>query len=296
MSNAAESLSAPVSLVGCTGMLGRVFLDELRHQKVPVRALDRGRCDLTDSHCADAIDTPIVINCAAWTDVDGAEDHEDEARRVNAGPGLEAICRRVRELDGLLVHFSTDYVFDGSRDGAYPTDHPRAPINAYGRTKAAGEELIEASGCRYLIVRTSWLYAPWGRNFVRTIADLCRTRPSLRVVDDQWGRPTSCRHLARATLDLVRADAEGIFHVCDGGACSWYEFACRIRDLTASSCRVEPCTSEEYPRPAARPRNSVLDLSETESLIGPLGDWREHLASVLEEMQRTPMGAQERQA
>ncbi len=293
MSNPVTRLDSPVSLVGCTGMLGRAFLEELRRQHIPVRALDRGRCDLTDSRCADAIDTPIVINCAAWTDVDGAEDHEDEARRVNAGPGLEAICRRVRELNGILVHFSTDYVFDGRLEGEYPTDHPRAPINAYGRTKAAGEELIEASGCRFLIVRTSWLYAPWGRNFVRTIVDLCRTRQSLRVVDDQRGRPTSCQHLARATLSLVHAGAEGIFHVCGEGACSWYEFACRIRDLAGSPCWIEPCTSEEYPRPAARPRNSVLDLSRTQAVIGLLGDWRTHLASVLEEMQQTPTGARE---
>ncbi len=286
----------PVSLVGCTGMLGRAFLDELRRRNIPVCALDRGRCDLRDPACAKAIDTPLIVNCAAWTDVDAAEAHEDEARMVNAGPGLDAICRRARELNGLLVHFSTDYVFDGERDEPYPTDHPRAPINAYGRTKAAGEELIEASGCRHLIVRTSWLYAPWGRNFVRTIADLCRSRDTLRVVDDQRGRPTSCRHLAQATIRLIEHGAEGIFHVCDGGACSWYEFACEIACLTGSSCRIEACTSKEFPRPAARPRSSVLDLTKTEALIGPMGDWHGHLASVLTEMEQTPMGAQERQA
>jgi dTDP-4-dehydrorhamnose reductase len=147
-----------------------------------------------------------------------------------------------------------------------------------------GESLIaraRSRGLRSLLIRTSWLYAPWGKNFVRTIARLARDHPTLRVVNDQRGRPTSAEHLAKATISLVRAGAEGVFHVTDGGEASWFEFAAQVAAFAAPACRVEPCATAQFPRPAPRPAYSVLDLSRTEALIGPRPPWQQQLASVL---------------
>lgn len=220
------------------------------------------------------------INCAAWTDVDGAEEKEAEANAVNAEAigVLTDVCRRE---GALLVTYSTDYVFDGAGSEPYAVDHPRAPLNAYGRSKARGEEILERSGCEHLLIRTSWVYAPIGKNFVLTILNAARTRPSLKVVNDQRGRPTSAAHLALTTLRLIEKGARGVYHVTDGGECTWYEFAKEIVRRAGLRTPVEPCTTAEFPRPAKRPAYSVLDLSKTEELLGPMPDWRENLAEVL---------------
>lgn len=185
----------------------------------------------------------------------------------------------------MLVTYSTDYVFDGQAQRPYRTGEKRAPLNAYGRSKAVGEELLERSGGRWMNIRTSWLYAPWGNNFVRTIAKLLREKPSIKVVNDQRGRPTSAEHLAAATLAMIDAGATGHQHVTDGGECTWYEFAVEIGRLIAAPGKVEPCTSAEFPRPAKRPAYSVLDLTETEQLIGSMPDWRANLAHVVKRME-----------
>jgi dTDP-4-dehydrorhamnose reductase len=157
-------------------------------------------------------------------------------------------------------------------------------LNAYGRGKLRGEELLRASGCAHLLVRTAGLYAPWGRNFVRTILELAASRPTLRVVNDQTMRPSSARPLARASLSLLRAGATGTFHVTDGGAgCTWFEFAREILRLAGSSCRLEPCTAAEFGRPARRPAYSVLDLEDAERLVGALAPWPDNLAAAMTE-------------
>jgi dTDP-4-dehydrorhamnose reductase len=212
--------------------------------------------------------------------VDGAEKDFAGACVAN-GSGVGALAGRCREVGATLVHYSTDYVFNGRATRPYRTDDPRDPLNAYGKSKALGEEAIEASGCSYLMVRTSWLYAPWGKNFVRTIAGLVKRKESIRVVDDQRGRPTSCEPLAETTLRLMEERAEGMCHGTDGGECTWFEFAREIARLVGSSCRVEPCTTAEFPRPAKRPGYSVLDLSKTEELIGPRALWQVTLADVI---------------
>jgi dTDP-4-dehydrorhamnose reductase len=191
------------------------------------------------------------------------------------------LARRCAELRATLVHYSTDYVFDGRATQPYPIDHPRSPGNAYGRSKAIGEELLERAGCPYLLIRTSWLYAPWGKNFVLTIRELAAARPTLRVVSDQLGRPTSAEYLAERSLLLLRGGHRGVFHVTDGGQCSWFELARAIASLTGARCQVDPCTTEEFPRPARRPAYSVLDLSRVEALLGPSRPWQENLRRVL---------------
>jgi dTDP-4-dehydrorhamnose reductase len=181
----------------------------------------------------------------------------------------------------VLLHFSTDYVFDGAASTPYSVTAALHPNTAYGRSKAKGEALLVASGCEYLLVRTSWLYAPWGKNFVDTIARFARERPSMRVVNDQRGRPTSAEYLAARSLALLEHAARGTFHVTDGGECTWYEFAKAIAAGSGGTAHMEPCTTAEFPRPAPRPAYSVLDLSVTEALLGPSRAWQDNLADVL---------------
>jgi dTDP-4-dehydrorhamnose reductase len=270
-------------LLGASGMLGRAWNELLRNHGFETTAPTPAQLDLADRNSIEREVTrgiDVVVNCAAWTDVDGAEAHEDEATRLN-GEAVGWLAERCREVNTTLVHYSTDYVFNGQAVAPYQTTHELDPVNAYGRSKASGERAIIDSGCRHLIVRSSWLYAPWGKNFVLQIAKLARERDSLRVVDDQRGRPTSAEPLAAASLALAETGARGIFHVTDLGECSWYEFASVIAAQVNPDCQVAPCTSAEYPRPAVRPRYSVLDLDQTEALIGRLSSWQDNLRQVL---------------
>jgi dTDP-4-dehydrorhamnose reductase len=276
-------MTAPVLLIGASGMLGRAMAAQLRARGMRFDAPSRSELDLASPHSIEAFSRadprPLVINCAAWTDVDGAEEHEAEATRIN-GHAVGELWRLTR-MDGTLATFGTDYVFSGESFAPYPIDAPRSPLNAYGRSKAAGEEALEARSTGWLNVRTSWLYAPWGKNFVRTMHRLTQEKPVLSVVNDQRGRPTSAEHLARATLDLLMTGARGHYHITDGGECTWYEFAREIGRLGGGTARIEPCASAQFPRPAKRPAYSVLDLSQTERLIGPMPDWRANLADVM---------------
>jgi dTDP-4-dehydrorhamnose reductase len=276
-------MTTPVFLVlGGKGMLGRAFGAELTHNVLPFRSADVDEVDITNPASVAAAVYPgvrYVLNCAAWTNVDGAEKEETAATAVN-GYAVGSLAQRCAEVGAMVVTYSTDYVFDGQATRPYRVDQKRAPLNAYGRSKAVGEELLERSGGQWLNIRTSWLYAPWGVNFVRTIAKLLKEKPSIKVVNDQRGRPTSAEHLAAMTLRMIDAGATRMQHITDGGECTWYDFACEIGRLTKAPGKVEPCTSAEFPRPAKRPAYSVLDLSETERLIGKMSDWKRNLAEV----------------
>lgn len=272
-----------VVLVGADGMLGRAFAELFAKRGAPARpvlypALDLGKAETIAPSIGEH--ARVIVSCAAWTDVDGAESDEAGARAVNA-TGVGHLAAHAARIGATLVHFGTDYVFGGDGVAPYPVDAPLAPLGAYGRTKAEGERLLRESGARHLYVRTSWLYAPWAKNFVRTIAALSRSRPELRVVNDQRGRPTSAEHLASATLSLLDGGATGTWHVTDGGECTWFELASEVVRLTGAACRVLPCTTAEFPRPAPRPAYSVLDVSATETLLGPMPDWRTNLADVV---------------
>lgn len=268
----------PVAVVGARGMLGRAFCELLTQKQIPFLALDRSNCDLAsdDALLEVGARASLVINCAAYTNVDGAETDEQTARRVN-GTAVGLLAAGCKESGAPILHFSTDYVFDGQARAPYATDHPRAPLGAYGRSKALGEELLEASGAEHLLVRTSWVYAAWGKNFVRTMSELLRTRPSLKVVADQRGRPTEATALADNAWRLFEGGARGAFHLTDGGECSWFEFAQAIGRAIGSSTPIEPCTTAEFPRPAPRPAYSVLDVSESERRLGPLVPYERQL-------------------
>ena len=272
-----------VLLVAPDGMLGRAWSELLDARGIAQIGVRYPDFDLTDAAAVEALDlggVDVVINCSGWTDVDGAEANEAAATAVN-GEGVGLLAERCARAGTTFVHYSTDYVFDGNGTRPYPVDAPVAPLNAYGRSKQVGEARVVAAKGRHLLVRTSWLYAPWGHNFVRTMARLARERDRLRVVDDQRGRPTSAEHLARTSLALLACDASGTVHVTDGGECSWFELAREIAHIVDPSCVVEPCTSAEFPRPAARPAYSVLDLGATEARVGSMPAWQENLADVL---------------
>lgn len=273
-------------LISPGGMLGRAWMALLSAQGRPFEAVSRPEFDLTEDASFDRIAPgryARVINCAAWTDVDGAEAQEAEATRVN-GDAVGLLAQRCAEADSTLVHYSTDYVFNGNATAPYAVDAEHDPVNAYGRSKAKGETLIRASGARHLIVRTSWVYAPWGKNFVLTMRSLGRDRDALTVVNDQRGRPTSAQHLAQASVQLLEAGASGTLHVTDGGECTWFDLAKAVVETVNPSCKVEPCSSDAFPRPAKRPAYSVLDLGPTEALVGPMPQWRDNVAAVLAEV------------
>lgn len=270
-------------VIGADGMLGRGWTELLQARGVEHRATTIADLDITDPSALSAFvveGTQWVVNCAAYTMVDAAEDHEALATEVN-GHAVGRLAMRCKNVGAKLIHYSTDYVFDGTAVIPYVTDHPRSPINAYGRSKALGEELIDRSGAEHLLVRSSWLYAPWGKNFVLTIAELARTRQKLRVVDDQRGRPTDSRKLAEVSLGLATRGERGTFHVTDGGQCTWFDLATCVAETVNPDCRVEPCTSDEFPRPAPRPAYSVLDISATEAVMGPMSPWQERVVDAL---------------
>ncbi len=272
--------SNDIALIGPGGMLGTEWARSLLPGAV---LLSRPDFDLTNpAHLSRVPDSArVVVNCAAYTDVDGAEHHEDEALELN-GRAVARLAAHCKEIGALLVHYSTDYVFDGHGEAPYPVEHPRAPRSAYGRTKLAGEEALEASGCEFLCVRTSWLYAPHSKNFVKTIATLAAEKPRLKVVDDQRGRPTCAEQLVRTTHALIDAKARGFFHGCDSGECTWFEFAQAIAARVNPDCAVDPCSTEDFPRDAERPAYSVLDLTKTESITGRLPHWRDSLDRTLD--------------
>ena len=275
--------SSPPTLLGAGGMLFRAWAELLQQHSIQYRSLSIDDFDLARPETIGPALGPkpgIVINCAAYTNVDGAERDEPMATAIN-GTGVGALAGECRRCGSLLVHYSTDYAFDGRASTPYATDAPRRPVGAYARGKVLGEELIEKSGCEYLLVRTSWLYAPWGNNFVRTIAGLVKKEKPLKVVADQRGRPTSAESLARTSLKLLEGGARGIYHATDAGECSWHEFASEIARHVNPSATVAPCTTAEFPRPATRPAYSVMDIGRTESFVGPLPHWKDSLAAVM---------------
>jgi dTDP-4-dehydrorhamnose reductase len=282
-SQADNATVEPMLVIGAGGMLGRAWVEHLRSLGTDFKAIGREELDVTNPAQVQAIDNryATLVNCSAWTDVDGAETHFEEARELNA-EAVDHLAERARHIGAKLVHYSTDYVFRGDADQPYRVDEPRQPINAYGQSKAEGEQRLEQSGADYLLIRTSWLYAPWGKNFVTTMARLMGERDRLRVVNDQNGRPTSAQHLAAATWQLLGQHASGTWHVTDGGQCSWFDLGGAIAEQLEVEADVEPCGSDEFPRPAKRPGYSVLDIDRTEAAIGPMPDWRENLQHVLE--------------
>lgn len=272
-----------ILLTGPTGQVGAALLEALPRLGEIVAA-SHARLDLAnpDSICR-AVRTArpeVIVNAAAYTAVDKAESERDAAFAVNAtAPGV--LGEEAERAGALLVHYSTDYVFDGAKPAPYIEEDEPNPLNAYGASKLAGERAIVGSGCRYLILRTSWVYGPRGSNFYLTMLRLARERAELRVVDDQIGAPTSSLEIARATALLIGKGAEGLYHMTAAGETTWCGFARAILARAGFATPVAAIRTGDYPTPARRPRNSRLDCSRLRADFGlSLAPWEKQLAEV----------------
>ena len=239
-------------------------------------------------HCFSANSIEVCINCAAYTAVDKAEDEPELAERINAY-APQVLAKTCLKHNALLIHISTDYVFDGTSEVPYLVSDAVNPQSVYGRTKAKGERLIRESGCSYFIVRTAWLYSAVGKNFVKTMLMLGDTKDEINVVADQKGCPTWAHDLAVALVALLnkkgKAPAHETFHFTNEGQITWHDFATAIMEIGGKQCKVNPITTDQYPTKAKRPAYSVLDLSKIKEFAGiEIPFWRESLVKCMEEL------------
>lgn len=276
-----------IIVFGAHGMLGSDLLKAFARQG-DVTGFDLDQVDLTDEAAVKklllALRPEVVINCAAYTDVDGCEINKETALKVNAQvPRLLARC--CQDLRAKLVHYSTDYIFDGTKLSPYREEDVAHPLNVYGETKWKGEEAIRGNLEDHLIIRTSWLFGANGKNFIKTILKMAQTHEELTVVTDQVGAPTYTQDLVKATWHLLEENATGVVHVTNSEQCSWFDFARKILEMSAvKNVRVLPVTSQQYQRPAVRPKYSVLSNEKFEAMFDfRLPAWSEALREYLKE-------------
>lgn len=269
-------------VTGANGMLGRDVVAVARGAGHEVIALGHEQLDITDAERVnDALERArpaVAINCAGWTDVDGAEDAEEQATSVN-GEGAANLAAATAQLGAIVVYPSTDYVFDGAKDEPYAERDETNPLSAYGRSKLAGERATTEGNRRNFIVRTSWLFGPGGGNFVETMLQLGSEQGSVLVVHDQVGSPTYTGHLATGIVRMIEGPDYGIHHMAGAGQCSWYEFAEEIFRQAQVDCEVFAATTEEVPRPARRPAHSVLGSRKDTTIKLP--PWQHGLSAYL---------------
>ena len=282
-----------ILVTGRHGQIGDALTQSLQGLG-DVIALDRTQLDLEQPEAIRTamreLQPAIVINAAAYTAVDAAESDEERAFRINAD-APRVLAEEAERLGAALIHYSTDYVFDGSKQGAWLEDDAPAPLSAYGRSKLAGEQAIAAVGGMHLILRTSWVYGLTGKNFLLTMLKLAETRDALSIVDDQVGAPTWSRTIAEATSAIIRDAGEpaqlaalsGIYHLSAGGHTSWFGFAQAIFAQPGLARRplLRPITTAEYPTPATRPRNSIMNTDKFRRTFGDLPAWDDALADCL---------------
>lgn len=247
-----------VLVFGASGMLGSSVTSALAHfPEVVVTPLSSRDCDITNPDAVDATITnaspDVIINCAAYTAVDAAEDDASAANALNHLAPLY-IARAANKVNALLIHVSTDYVFDGTASSPYSENAQTAPLGIYGKTKLLGEQAIAATATRYAIIRTQWLYAPHGKNFFLTMLRLFNSRPAISVVSDQIGSPTFTPDLADAIVKVAlsfQRGQSGIYHFANSGSCSWYDFAISIAALANTPCQISPIPTSQYPTRAS---------------------------------------------
>lgn len=229
----------------------------------------------------------VIVNCAAYTNVDKAEDDYEMADLLN-NKAVENLAAAAKEVDATLIHVSTDYVFQGDRNIPCCEDWETNPLGVYGKTKLAGEQSLQRVGCKYLIFRTAWLYSSFGKNFVKTMQQLTADRDSLKVVFDQVGTPTYARDLADVIFKVIEEelfDKQGIYHFSNEGVCSWYDFAKEICALSGNTCDIQPCHSDEFPSKVKRPHFSVLDKTKLKSAFNiKVPYWKDSLIKCINEL------------
>lgn len=279
-----------ILITGGGGQLGSALAERLYAYGMQFDTADLDTLDITDLKqvraAVDGKGYTHIVNCAAYTDVNGCESESAAAYAVNA-LGARNLAIAAEMCGAEIVHISTDYVFDGQkREKPYTVYDLPNPVSVYGKTKLAGEGYVRDFSTRYYIVRTAWLYGKAGGNFVKTILRLAAEREEIKVVSDQIGCPTNAEDLAEAVAGLMTTGEYGVYHCTGKGYCSWYDFAERIVALSGMKCRVLPCTTEEYPTPAKRPAYSVLDCSSLNMAgIDVMRDWGEALFAYMAELQ-----------
>lgn len=287
-----------ILVTGADGQLGREMQIASRGSRNRFIFTDiageHERLDITDPQAiADIVrenNVNVIVNCAAYTNVDKAETDPETANLLNniaAGNLADAM----KAVNGTLIHISTDYVFQGDRNIPCREDWPTGPLGVYGKTKLAGEKSIEATGCASIIIRTAWLYSPFGKNFVKTMRDLTSSRESLKVVFDQVGTPTYAGDLAETICSIIETgqlDKTGIYHFSNEGVCSWFDFAKAICEMSGNTCDIRPCHSDEFPSPVARPHFSVLDKTKIKQTFGiRIPYWTDSLKRCIEEIENS---------
>ncbi len=286
--------STGIWLIGAAGMLGRQLAAGLAGENLPFFASDR-EVDICDPHAledyAGGKRIGWMVNCAAYTAVDRAEDEAEQALAINAG-GVENLARLAARLEAKLIHFSTDYVFAGDRPQPYSEEDPPRPLSRYGWSKWQGEQRLAACHDRYFLLRISWLYGVHGANFVHTMLRVFREKEQARVVNDQFGSPTYAALLAANVVGLIASASErfGVYHYCDAGVISWFDFAQAIQDLALASGRIEKkipieaIPTSAFPTRAARPMRAVLATGKAARELGfRMNSWRSNLEDFFHE-------------
>ena len=275
-----------ILVAGGEGMLAHEVIDAARRRGHELTPLGRGDLDIADPRSIDDAvggNAPeAVINCAAWSDVDGAEDDERGAMKVN-DEGAALLAAAAERVGAKVVYPSSDYVFDGMKVTPYVESDLPAPISAYGRSKLGGETSVAVANPRHFIVRSSWLYGPAGKNFVATMLQIGREQPEVLVVSDQIGCPTSCVDLGMALVGLAEGEDYGIHHIAGTGSCTWFEFAQEIFDQAGYETRVMSTTSDMMARRAPRPAYSVLVSERPRPVVLP--EWRKSLRRYLADLE-----------
>lgn len=282
-----------ILVTGSAGQLGHSLRDIAADSANRYIFTDVAELDITDKSAIirmmEAEKVNMVINCAAYTNVDKAEDDFDTANLIN-NTAVRNLAEACKQFGATFIHVSTDYVFDGSSNIPYTEDMPLAPLGVYGVTKLHGEQAVLESGCEYIIIRTSWLYSEYGKNFVKTMMMLTEERETLNVVFDQAGTPTYAGDLARAIYDIVENNKytgnNGIYHFSNEGVCSWYDFAREISELARTECDIRPCHSNEFPSNVNRPHYSVLDKTKIKTTFGlTIPYWKDSLRVCISNLQ-----------
>lgn len=281
-------------ITGGNGQLGREWQDFLQNQQADFETLSSGDLDISDKAAVEkklrSFQPDVLINCAAYTKVDQAEEERDKAMDIN-GTAVEELAQICSSLKIKLVHYSTDYIFAGKTEDreilpdGYPEDHPPAPENVYGESKLKGEEGMQKSGCEYLLIRVSWLCGRYGNNFVKTMLRLSKNHDELKVVNDQFGCPTFTENVVLNTFELLKLGEEGIFHISSAGEITWYDFAKEIFRQRDIPIKVNPVNSNEFPARARRPAYSLLDTQKIDNLPGiSIIDWKTGLEKLLNQL------------
>lgn len=279
-----------VLVTGVKGQLGYDVVRELEKRGIEAVGVDIEEMDITDSDSVAKVITAAapdaVIHCAAYTAVDAAEENEEICRRVNAD-GTQNIADVCKKLDIKMLYISTDYVFDGKGTKAWEPEDERNPVSVYGQTKYEGELAVENTLDKYFIVRIAWVFGINGKNFVKTMLNLAKTRDTLTVVNDQFGSPTYTYDLARLLADMIQTEKYGIYHATNEGICTWYEFACAIFKCAGVEMNVLPVSSQEYAAKAKRPANSRMSKEKlTENGFEKLPSWQDALERYMQELKK----------